>query len=418
MLACVAYFSRIYEKKLKSNWFVILIGAVLFIPGAVLFNLFGNLIVNLIYYLLVTCVFAAVCYKVSIKAAAVQSVIICIIMYATEMMVVYFNAVVMKMNTDRSLTDANLFAFYGIECKLMFFAALQFIAFLFKRKNHESEIKHFAILFVFPVLMIISSLIVFNIALNDGVLINAHLIEIGAINVLNVIASLLAFVYYQKVIKRQDRLNELETEKMYYDLNNTYFQLLEHQNEELQMIFHDTKHHYLAISSFDNIDDVRKYIEKIYPDIENKNKLNISSNRILDLILNKYIVLCKKNGIQFNYEVKTANLDYIDDDKLSIILNNLLDNAVEAAGKSKDKVIELSIRHINNMDLLSVVNSCDVSPKAAGKQLLTSKQNALKHGYGTRIVKKNAKQNHGNFEWNYDEKEKRFHSTILFQPIK
>lgn len=418
MLACVAYFSRIYEKKFKSVWTVILIGAAIFLPGAVLFNIFGTLLVNALYYFVATTALAALCYKTSFKNAVAQSIIICILMSATEMLCVYSNALAMNMKTVDYLKDANLFGVYAVECKLLFFASLQLLAFLFKKKNNYAEFKQFSVLFIFPVLMIISSLIVFNIALSEGILMDSHLVEIGTINILNVLASLLAFVYYQKVIKRQERLNELETEKMYYDLNNTYFQLLQHQNEELQMIFHDTKHHYLAISSFDNIEDVRKYIDKIYPNIESNNKLNISNNRILDLILNKYIVLCKKGGIQFDYEVKTANLDYIDDDQLSIILNNLLDNAVEAASKSKEKIVELSIRHINDMDLLSVVNSCDVSPKSSGKQLLTSKQNALKHGFGTKIVKRNAKQNNGNFEWNYDEKEKRFHSTILFQPVK
>ena len=41
-------------------------------------------------------------------------------------------------------------------------------------------------------------------------------------------------------------------------------------------------------------------------------------NKNIDLILNKYIVLCEKSGIKFNYEVQTANLAYINDVELSI----------------------------------------------------------------------------------------------------
>ena len=145
---------------------------------------------------------------------------------------------------------------------------------------------------------------------------------------------------------------------------------------------------------------MKSYIAKIYPELEAKNIIKVSNNKMLDLIISKYIVDCKNNNIKFDYEVKTANLDYIDDAELSILLNNILDNAVEAAKNSSERYIEFSLRHIkNNMDLLSVINSCDISP----------------NGFGTKIIKKHAKKNNGKYEWFYDDTEHRFHLTILFQ---
>ena len=140
---------------------------------------------------------------------------------------------------------------------------------------------------------------------------------------------------------------------------------------------------------------------------------------MLDLILNKYIVVCSQKGIKFDYEVKTADLNYIDDSELSIILNNILDNAVEAAEKSSEKRIEFSLRHVqNNMDLLSVINSCDNPPRHNDRQLLTSKSDADKHGFGTKIIKKHVKSNNGRYEWKYDEQSKEFHLTVMFQVNK
>ena len=136
---------------------------------------------------------------------------------------------------------------------------------------------------------------------------------------------------------------------------------------------------------------------------------------MLDLIISKYIVACKNNNIKFDYEVKTANLEYIDDAELSILFNNILDNAVEAAKISNEKYIEFSLRHINNMDLLSVVNSCDNPPKHYNRQLITTKFDTNNHGFGTKIIKKHAKKNNGKYEWSYDDKEHKFHLTILFQ---
>ena len=112
---------------------------------------------------------------------------------------------------------------------------------------------------------------------------------------------------------------------------------------------------------------------------------------------------------------QTANLEYINNVELSIILNNALDNAVESARESKEKIIELSLRHINNMDLLSIVNSCDMPPITQGEKLVTTKRQSKNHGFGSKIIEKHTKSNNGNYEWFYDEKEKRFHLSLLFK---
>lgn len=192
-------------------------------------------------------------------------------------------------------------------------------------------------------------------------------------------------------------------------------QVLEHQNNELQMVFHDTKHHFMAIENMDNIDDVKAYVSKLSPQLENQNHINISSNKMLDLLLNKYIVICKSKGVIFNYDVKTVSLDYIDNSELSILICNILDNAIESAIQSADKTVNLSLKRIGNMDLLSVENSCDTPPKHKGNRLITSKGDRQNHGFGTKIIERHAKQNNGKYEWFYDENEKRFHLNILFK---
>ena len=80
--------------------------------------------------------------------------------------------------------------------------------------------------------------------------------------------------------------------------------------------------------------------------------------------------------------MKTSDLSYISDVELSIILNNALDNAIESAKETDEKIIEFSIRHINNMDLVSIVNSCNSLPVHKGKTLFTTKKNVEKHGFG------------------------------------
>lgn len=415
LLIAFAFFTRGYEKKLKSNWIIIAIGAFLFVGCSLIFSLFYIVILNLILFFAINFIFAIACFKISVKDAIIYSILLDTIMFSAEILTVFITSSIFQIPTDTFRSNLTIYIILSSISKLIYLAFSQLLLFFIKKGKHSKRnAKQFVPLFIFPILTIASSVIFVLISFQYNVSIN-YQIAVSVICTLYILVCIFIFIYYQILADNEAKLDELEAERNFYNINNTYLNVLEHQNDELQMLFHDTKHHYLALSSFENIEEIKEYISRIYPEIESKNAIKISSNKMLDLILNKYIVLCKQKNIKFDYEVQTANLDYIDDAELSIILNNILDNAVEAAVKSREKQIEFSLRHLNNMDLLSVANSCDYSPKHHNGQLITTKFDTGNHGFGTKIIKKHAKNNNGKYEWFYDENEHRFHLTILFQ---
>lgn len=419
MVVSFCFYSRIYQKKIKSNALILLIGLLLFIPASLVFNLFENEIINLIVFFIINFVFSLICFDISVKNAAAQSVILDAMMYSSEIIAIFVLSCVLHTSTDEYKNDTYALLIAAVICKLVYFIVSQLFSMIILKIGHnDNSLKRFVPLFVFPVLTLISCTLFLYTALRTQVT-QIYKITTTAVCILYIIAGIFIFVYYQVLASNELKISELESEKRLYDLNKTYMGVLEHQNDELNMMFHDTKNHYIAISSFDNIEDVRRYVNKICKTYDRKNTLCISNNKMLDLILNKYIVVCSQKGIKFDYEVKTADLSYIDDSELSIILNNILDNAVEAAENSSEKRIEFSLRHVqNNMDLLSVINSCDNPPRHNDRQLLTSKSDADKHGFGTKIIKKHVKSNNGRYEWKYDEQSKEFHLTVMFQMNK
>lgn len=416
LVVSFCFYSRIYQKKIKSNALILLIGLLLFIPASLVFNLFENEIINLIVFFIINFVFSLVCFDISVKNAAAQSVILDAMMYSSEIIAIFVLSCVLHTSTDEYKNNTYALLIAAVICKLVYFIVSQLFSMIILKIGHnDNSLKRFVPLFVFPVLTLISCTLFLYTALRTQVT-QIYKITTTAVCILYIIAGIFIFVYYQVLASNELKISELESEKRLYDLNKTYMGVLEHQNDELNMMFHDTKNHYIAISSFDNIEDVRRYVNKICKTYDRKNTLCISNNKMLDLILNKYIVVCSQKGIKFDYEVKTADLSYIDDSELSIMLNNILDNAVEAAENSSEKRIEFSLRHVqNNMDLLSVINSCDNAPRHNDRQLLTSKSDADKHGFGTKIIKKHVKSNNGRYEWKYDEQSKEFHLTVMFQ---
>lgn len=415
MLIAFAFFSRAYEKRLKKTHFVLLVGCALFIPSAFVFELLDNTIVNLSLFFAINLVFSLIGYKINIKDAIIYSILLDAIMFASELMVIYLISSVFKLPTEKFMNDLITYIILSSISKLLYLAVSQLLVVVIKKpSNNNLKTKQFFPLFIFPILSISFLVLVWFLSLEIDLQPVFQLV-IAILNMLSIFASVFIFIYYQWLSENEAKLEELEKEKQFYDINSTYLDVLQHQNDELQMLFHDTKHHYLSLAGMNSIEEVKRYLLQISDDFDEVSNVSSSNNKLLDIILNKYAVICKKNNIQFTCEVRTANLDYINDSELTIIVNNLLDNAVEAAKNSEEKVIELSIRHINSMDLLSVINSCDTPPQQEGKQLLTSKANKSSHGFGTRIISKHAAINNGTYEWFYDEKEKKFHSSILFE---
>ena len=105
----------------------------------------------------------------------------------------------------------------------------------------------------------------------------------------------------------------------------------------------------------------------------------------------------------------------MEDIDLSNVMNNLLDNAVEAAEKSSEKKIAVSVYSRNNsMQIIKIINSCDTAPKVSNHKLLTSKKNKSLHGLGLTSVKNTLKKYDAILDWSYDESNNSFETTIVF----
>ena len=261
---------------------------------------------------------------------------------------------------------------------------------------------------ILPVLTVLSETVLLAVYYDE--LNQTEYVKLLAIVVLFLILTIAEFAYiYFRSQKQQEELHLLQTEKLQYQLDNTYLKLLENQNEEMHILAHDIKNHLSTIGAMNNIDDVQNYVHTVYSDYTSIN-LAKSSNKMIDIILYKYSMICKGYNVDFVIEAKTANLSYIEESQLSSLLNNLLDNAVEAAKNSKDKFVEMAIRKEHNFDVLTVINSCDSQPDLTK----STKHDFKNHGYGTKIIKRIVSKNNGEFDCRFDSENSKFIITIIF----
>lgn len=227
--------------------------------------------------------------------------------------------------------------------------------------------------------------------------------------------NIMIYIIYEQAERSNQKLVELELEQQKNDIDLQYLGLLEKKNETMNIMAHDYKNSLLTIADISDSNEIKEYINNMVGEIKNYNQIAKTKNRILDVILSKYTDLCNNKNIKFETDIMTDNLSFINSYDISLLFNNILDNAVEAASISCEKYIHLEITNsLNSYHKIIVSNSCDLEPKTNKGKLITSKKNKDTHGFGTKSIKKVVSKYGGEMQWEYNSAINQFKLIILF----
>lgn len=353
-------------------------------------------------------------YNISLKTAVFHSLIFTVVMFASEILVMAISSVLDKgFNTFESSPSAYLVMI--LTSKLIYFSLMIIILKLFAQKEkNEQYNKYFWLLFIMPLTSIMVLICFRYIAYQ--MLLTQNMSILWTISCIGLMfANVLVFIIYEYSLKNTKELYELKKIQDREEQDKRYFEIIEQSNKDMRIFSHDIKNHLTQIRNLENIEAVQSYIDSIYPNIEKFSFTGISKNKMLDLIISKYVTLCEKKNIKFSVDVKTANLAYVSDSDLSTLMNNLLDNAVEAAERADERFIQVYIFSKGSIhDGLVIKNSCFVPPETENGELKTTKQNKKTHGVGTKSIRKTLKKYDAVYGWKYDENLKVFETDIAF----
>ena len=131
----------------------------------------------------------------------------------------------------------------------------------------------------------------------------------------------------------------------------------------------------------------KKYVDEL---CEERNAISAkiiadTGNYTLDSILNYEYERAKAYDIEISYDCVIPKELELSPKDMSIILMNLLDNAIEAVRKEEKKKITCKIVYRKPQLLIRVTNPCTGETGTLGK---TTKKNAVEHGYGLKNVEK------------------------------
>ena len=225
--------------------------------------------------------------------------------------------------------------------------------------------------------------------------------------------TVLVVLAYQVLLKRRQdtRLERRQAEQL--QLEKSYYEILEHQNQQLRSYAHDAKNHLAAIKNLNTDPKVDEYIRQMEAQLQAYTSCCHSGNRALDVMVDKYVTACQIKEVHFSYDVRLCNLGGVDDFDLVAILGNLLDNALTAAEASQEKWMELATAVRNGYQVVVVENSCDRPPVEGEDGLRTTKKERELHGFGLKSVAKALKKYQGDFQWEDDDERQRFIMTVM-----
>lgn len=209
--------------------------------------------------------------------------------------------------------------------------------------------------------------------------------------ILLVMLAFLAFVKIEEYTEKI-RMQEREMQKAIYSTD--YYRKLEKVNNQNRKYIHNIEHYMKAIAGLVNENNNREVIN-IIEEMEKQALYVTKEIFCTDKIING--VVSEKNGeakhknIEFRVNIEpTVDLTFFDDiDKIGI-LGNLLDNAMEAAGKCRDnKSVALDIYTSDNghFIVLNIQNTSEAAPVKNGTKFLSTKKDRENHGIGLEYVK-------------------------------
>lgn len=286
-----------------------------------------------------------------------------------------------------------------ISIKIISYIVMLFMS-NFKMISNDIKVSniHWLSIFIIPVGTLIIVLIMISMDYASNV--TESIISIVILLVINVFV----FYFYDELMKSYESKIE---KTLLQQQNNAYLKQLEIINqskENIKAFRHDVKNHALTLKYYiDNYDweGATGYLDNILDFINYSKEHAKSGNFEIDSLINYKMDLAEKSNIKAEVYLAIPHKLNINPFDLSIVIGNLLDNAIEATLKAENKFINISIELDRNVLYISISNSYDGNLKLTNSKLETTKDND-NHGIGISSVQKSIEKYNGTMNIHYD----------------
>ena len=405
----------LFTTKRKKNWLITIITTLLVTFGVVigLCFLWNNIYINCNYdknivsislaimQLLIIALLGAGFYfafKISIYelgsiislAYASRWVIFCL--YSFVLNLADPSLMLIRINQQTPLNFVIYFLTMGI---YMGFALFNIIR---NKKKHRYYLELPAFIIANSVIVLNTILISFAESMSEE-----HLAEYSFVLISNIFTVVLIIVvnfYTQRQIKLRLE-NELVNSMLIRQAEQYKFTKA---NAELMHVkAHDLKHQVAILRK--GGPEAEQILNELDSVVSGYESVILTDNNVINVILSEKWQYCVKHKIKMSCNVDPKALDNMETVHLYTMLGNILDNAIEAVMKIKEKekrIISLNISYHHGLSIIQCHNYFNGKIEMDDENILTSKDDSISHGYGIKSIKSIVNQYNGEFDFSID----------------
>lgn len=411
------YSSKLFLPKHSTKTRVLFLSALYFILFC--FSMFHNTFLNTFLFFVSNIFFFLMNFILPFSSCLLHSTIFTGIMNISELISM---GIIIKFFPNFLSTEDIGFAFFVIFSKSLFFTVIFFLTHIFKSRKQKPASHDASELFLMliPISSVFVMLTFLTIA-ETSYFVPVTNIMVTCSAVLLLLTNLLVFGITQYNQKKSLEFTEMRLLLQKESDSAEYYKMLLSQNENRSILIHDIKKHLQSIKLLNENGETEKieaYIRQLMDASDLKETARICDNAMLNAILSRYQRQCMEKNIKFLADIRKNSLPHVEQNDLTSLFCNLLDNAVEAAENIPDSFIELSVQKKENSPfvLIVAINSCRSMPVYNHNgELVSRKTKNGRHGFGLKSIQKVVKQYQGDVKMYYDDSTATFHSIITLK---
>lgn len=254
--------------------------------------------------------------------------------------------------------------------------------------NNTEEVHNFSLILVPVCSITVISLLFYTDSCGD---IGITIVGLGLLMV-----NFLMLYLYNLLARSISEKYEMEMLRKQVQIYANQLDVILQGEEKIKSLQHDMKHHLnelMLLANQCDVPSIQEYIEKMGTFIQNPKELIASGNMQIDSLLNYMLQKARA-------ELKTVHAKVMLPEAvrhsfdINVLLGNLLENAIEAAGQTEQKYLGVRIMLKRGVMRIKIENSFEASNilkeerQGRGTVFLTTKPFKEQHGIGLKNVEK------------------------------
>ena len=193
----------------------------------------------------------------------------------------------------------------------------------------------------------------------------------------------------QKILAVRQMATEREVERRMAAERERQYELSRKNIDAINVKCHDLRHQIRSLANGGQVADGRALAD-LAEEVSIYDSTVKTENPALDTILTEKGLVCQGEKITLATIADGGALACLEPQEIYSFFGNALDNAIEAVreiGEPERRLISLNVRRAAGHCVINVENSCDAAPRFEDGLPVTTKGDAMTHGFGTRSMR-------------------------------